>query len=189
MNYPNWFNATNAVGNFDRHLKRFKGKRVSFLQIGAFTGDASKWLLDEILTHPESSLIDVDTWLGSDEDSHRDMDFNDVYKVYTEKTKQYKNLTVFRGTSDEFFANNSSKFDFIYVDGDHTAFSVMRDLINSFKFLEIGGIIGCDDYQWSDGKGNFYEPRPAIDAFFNMTRDKVKVIEVGWQVWFQREYI
>lgn len=189
MDYPNWFLGTGAVKNFERHLRKFEGKPVAFLQIGAFTGDASKWMLDEVLTNPDSLLVDVDTWKGSDENSHNAMDFDDVYTVYTDKTREYMNRHVFRQTSDEFFLANNMTFDFIYVDGDHTAFGVMRDAINSFNALNVGGILAFDDYQWSEGRGDFYEPRPAIDAFFNMVRDKMKVIEVGWQVWFQKEFI
>lgn len=189
MDYPNWFSATGAIGNFERHLKQFRNKPVTFLQIGAFTGDASKWMLDEVLIHSDSLLVDVDTWEGSDENSHSVMDFDEVYSIYTERTREYKNRHAFRQTSDAYFSSNNLMFDFIYVDGDHTAFCVMKDAINSFHALNVGGILAFDDYQWSEGKGNFFEPRPAIDAFWNMTRDKMKVIEVGWQVWLQKEFI
>lgn len=185
MQYPNWF-AQTAQENFSRHLAEFKGKPVKFLQVGAYTGDASKWMLEEILSHPDSTLMDVDTWAGSDEEVHKQLDWNDVKRTYLSKVEAFDNVEWFSGTSDEFFSRNEDTFDFIYIDGDHTAFGVMKDLINSFNCLNDGGILGCDDYQWSEGNGNFYEPRPAIDAFFNMTRDKVQVIELGWQVWFKK---
>ena len=185
MEFPNWFESTGAVDNFRRHLTQFKGKPVHFLQIGAYTGDASKWMLEEILSHPDSTLTDVDTWRGSNEEQHYAMNFDDVFNTYIKKVGKYPNLTYHQETSNHFFANNYHSYDFIYIDGDHTAFGVMRDLINSYGCLKPGGIIGCDDYQWSEGKGNFYDPRPAIDAFFNMTRDRMQVIEIGWQVWFK----
>jgi len=189
MEYPNWFEGTGARLNFERHLSRYKGKEsVGFLQIGAFTGDASKWMLDNILTGKYSTLTDVDTWEGSDENSHNAMDFDDVYRVYTEKIKPYgRKVIVYRESSDSFFRDNVETYDFIYIDGDHTAFGVMKDAINAFNALAVGGILAFDDYQWSEGRGNFYDPRPAIDAFWNMTRDKVKILEIGWQVWFQKE--
>lgn len=187
MKYPNWFEVTGAKENFVRHLTQFKGKPVKFLQIGAYTGDASKWMLEEILSHPDSILTDVDTWEGSDEEQHHAMDFKDVHTVYTQKVGKYKGTTldIHHGKSDDFFRFCDWKYDFIYIDGDHTAFGVMKDLINAHLCLKPGGIIACDDYQWSEGKGNYYEPRPAIDAFFNMTRDRMQVIEIGWQVWFK----
>lgn len=185
MEYPNWFKQTNASQNFERHLLPLKDKPIKCLQIGAFTGDASKWLLDEVLTHPDSCLVDVDTWQGSEEKIHKEFDFNDVYKIYQTKVSKYKNVISICSTSDEFFKNNKNKFDFVYIDGDHRTFSVMKDLINSYYALNLNGIIACDDYQWSEGTGLFYEPRIAVDAFFNMTRGLFDVIEIGWQVWFK----
>ena len=183
--YPNWFVSTGAVNNFERHLRHLAGEPVHFLQIGAYTGDASKWMLEQILSHPDSTLTDVDTWQGSDEDAHHEMDFQDVFKTYLEKVEGHHNLISHRETSKDFFDDNYHMYDFIYIDGDHTAFGVMRDLISAYGSLKPGGIIACDDYQWTEGKGNFYDPRPAIDAFFNMTRDRMQVIEIGWQVWFK----
>jgi predicted O-methyltransferase YrrM len=185
MEYPNWFESTGAINNFERHLRQHAGKPVDFLQIGAYTGDASEWMLREILSHPDSTLTDVDTWEGSDEASHHEMDFDDVFKTYEKKVGKYHNLTYCQQTSNEFFLNNKKLYDFIYIDGDHTAFGVMRDVMNAYGALKAGGIIACDDYQWSEGKGNYYDPRPAIDAFFNITRDRFTVIEIGWQVWFK----
>ena len=187
MEYPNWFSTTGAEINFTRHLEHFKNKPVHFLQIGAYTGDASKWMLKNILTHPKATLTDVDTWEGSDENLHHQMDFDDVQATYLKKVGNNSNLTYHQLTSDEFFLKNAKKFDFIYIDGDHTAFGVMKDLINAHSCIKPGGLIGCDDYGWSEGKGNFYDPRPAIDAYFNMTRDSMDVIELGWQVWFRKK--
>ena len=186
MEYPNWFNGSDARLNFEKHLKPLAGQPMQCLQIGAFTGDASVWLAENVLTHAESRLTDVDTWEGSDEKAHHEMDFQDVFKVYLEKTEPYKNIIVHRKTSDDFFHVNQKKFDFIYIDGDHTAFGVMKDAINSYNCLNVGGILAFDDYRWSEGKGNFYDPRPAIDGFMHMVGDRFQVVDVNWQVWLKK---
>ncbi len=73
--YPNWF-AETAQQNFATYLAEFKDKpNLKFLQLGVFTGDATVWLCNNILTDDTSKLIDVDTWGGSDEKSHAEMDF------------------------------------------------------------------------------------------------------------------
>lgn len=43
-----------------------------------------------------------------------------------------------RMTSDEFFANNTAKFDVIFVDGLHTAIQVYKDIHNALKILKPG---------------------------------------------------
>ena len=46
--YPNWFKQT-AEDNFKTQLTPLAGKfNLRFLQIGAFTGDATVWLVDNI---------------------------------------------------------------------------------------------------------------------------------------------
>ena len=80
--YPNWFNSL-AVKNFAVVLlKEFrKDESLRFLQIGAYTGDASRWMLDHVLG-PQGLLVDVDTWEGSDEPAHHEMDFKRVEEIY-----------------------------------------------------------------------------------------------------------
>lgn len=48
-------------------------------------------------------------------------------------------------TSDEFFSNNKNFFDIIFIDGLHEYYQVMRDINNSLKFLNKGGVILLHD--------------------------------------------
>jgi len=50
-----------------------------------------------------------------------------------------------RKTSDDFFLNNSNKFDIIFIDGLHIYEQVKRDIINSINCLEQNGIILIHD--------------------------------------------
>lgn len=187
-NYPNWFLQGGAQGNFEKYLLTFSGKKISALQIGAYTGDATEWLMLNVLTSPESSLVDVDTWEGSDERAHKEMNWNSVESVYDSRIEVYgarvcKNKT----TSDEFFETNNALYDFIYIDGDHTAAAVLKDGVNAVKFIAPGGIIAFDDYLWRSGKGAAYDPYPAINAIMLCFSDKFDVIEAGLQVWLKNK--
>jgi len=48
-------------------------------------------------------------------------------------------------TSDEFFRNNTQKFDIIFIDGLHESPQVYRDILNSLDVLYDGGCIICHD--------------------------------------------
>lgn len=48
-------------------------------------------------------------------------------------------------TSDEFFNQNNKTYDIIFIDGLHRAFQVYKDVINSLKVLNRGGVIICHD--------------------------------------------
>jgi hypothetical protein len=50
-----------------------------------------------------------------------------------------------RKTSDDFFLENKSLFDVIFIDGLHTYDQVRRDVINSIKVLKPGGWIALHD--------------------------------------------
>lgn len=52
---------------------------------------------------------------------------------------------IFKGTSNAFFKQNDEKFDIIFVDGLHHAEQVYKDIVNSLKALNDGGIIVCHD--------------------------------------------
>ena len=190
MTYPNWFLQGGAQHNFAKHLSEFMSKPMSALQIGAYTGDATVWLFDNIIKHNDgSSLVDVDTWEGSDEPEHQDMDWQSVESTYDEKTKEHQDsgkLCKIKSTSDEFFSSNESTYDFIYVDGDHTAASVLKDGVNAVKFIKRGGIIAFDDYMWRSGKGQTFDPYPSIDAIMTAFQEDFTIMEVGLQVWLRK---
>lgn len=48
-------------------------------------------------------------------------------------------------TSDQFFAQNDTMFDIIFIDGDHDESQVSRDIVNALKFLRPGGAIVLHD--------------------------------------------
>lgn len=187
--YPNWFAMVGQV-NFEKHLSPLKGEKLRFLQLGAYTGDASKWMLENVLTHPDSRLYDIDTWKGSDEEAHHEMDWNDVELTYDAKINGNPDFVgkVFKEkmTTKEFFTQNKNDFDFIYVDADHTAQGTLFDGLFAMDNLPVGAILAFDDYGWGEGSPIHLRPKPAIDAIVNCFRDKWDVIELGYQVWLKR---
>tara|TARA_B100000029_G_scaffold287480_1_gene281198 strand:- start:324 stop:1043 length:720 start_codon:yes stop_codon:yes gene_type:complete len=50
-----------------------------------------------------------------------------------------------RMTSDEFFLENKLNFDFIFIDGLHIYKQVKKDIENSLKFLNDGGVLMLHD--------------------------------------------
>ena len=50
-----------------------------------------------------------------------------------------------RETSDQFFAKNNENFDCVFIDGLHEYKQVKKDIFNSLKFLNDGGIVLLHD--------------------------------------------
>jgi len=186
---PNWFKSDGQKNFEEILLPRFKERDARYLQIGAYTGDASIWLYEHLLKDTDSVLVDVDTWEGSDEVAHHAMNWDTVENVYDVKTvhaRKERKIIKVKLTSDYFFKNNREQFDFIYVDGDHTAYGVIKDAVNAYECLKPGGIIAFDDYQWMGAKDPADRPQMAINAFLAIYRKKVNVLVNGYQLWVQK---
>jgi predicted O-methyltransferase YrrM len=184
-NYPNWFLQVGADDTFARHLSHLAGTPARVLQIGAFTGDASVWLLDNILTHPDAHLVDVEPWTGSGEVEHDQFDWTVVELVYTLRMIGQRKVWAVRSTSAEFFANcdHDDLFDFIYVDGDHHALTVLHDGLQALDHLRPGGILAFDDYTWGRHLHVADRPAAAIDFILDVCAEGLDLLERGNQVW------
>lgn len=158
-----------------------------FLQLGTYTGDASIWMLDKILTSETSILVDVDTWEGSEEDAHEKIDFEKVFKYYTKRIKKYPNVIWHRKKTMDFLRRDRFEYDFIYIDADHTAIGVLLDAELSWDLLKSGGIMAFDDYEWDQGKGPALNPKSGINAFLHRHKDELDIIEKNWQVWITKK--
>ena len=189
MTYPNWF-AQTAQGNFEQFLTPLAGQDdLKFLQLGVFTGDASVWLAENILTGKGCWLIDVDTWEGSDEPDHESMDFDDVFNTYKAKTEPYKTIKAFKSTTTWFLSSvrKDPDYDFIYVDADHTTVGVILDAELAWPQLKSGGIMGFDDYTWGHESGDpRLAPQVGIDLFLHRHLGDYELLTKGEQVWIRK---
>jgi predicted O-methyltransferase YrrM len=186
MTFPNWF--VGQQYNFENNLSEFKGKpNLKFLQIGAYTGDASVWLLENILTDPTSTLTDIDTWQGSDESEHKTIDFNNVYQFYLVRISKYDNVLAIKAKSEYTLPNLNHTYDFIYIDGDHTAKVVAEDAEASWKLLKPNGILAFDDYMWGQDMPPHLTPRPAIDEFLDKYKGTYDLLTQEYQVWVMKK--
>lgn len=186
--YPNWFKQT-AEDNFKSILTPYADKfNLRFLQIGVYTGDATVWLIDNILTNRNSVLEDVDIWTGSDEDEHKAMDWADIEQVYDSRIAFRPNVIKYKMDSKEYMRSMEKvTFDFIYIDGDHTAEGVLQDAVLAWRLLKPGGIIAFDDYLWTDPRGVEYQPGWAIDTFVGVVKDESEVLVSNAQVWLKKK--
>lgn len=179
-----------ARANFERLLLPLAGTPLAMLQIGAFRGDASVWLLENVLTHPASILHDVDTWEGSPgEAAHEALDWDEVLEAYENAIRPHRDRVAwYRCPSDEFFAidADSEWYDFIYVDGNHEGPQVLRDGLNALRCVKPGGIVAFDDYQWGHGLPAHLRPKEAIDAIIAVYGEQMQVMRLGAQVWMQK---
>jgi predicted O-methyltransferase YrrM len=192
IEFPNWFDGVKASVNFESILSSYKDNEgLKFLEIGSFTGDSAEYMLKNILTSNSSNLTCVDTWAGSLEHTgelKEQFTMGEVEKRFDEKIQPFSHkVSKYKGTSTDFLINNRDNlYDFIYIDGDHNANTVLSDAVLSWDLLKIGGIMAFDDYEWTHPEGNQYEPRLAIDSFLNVHKPYLEEINRGWQLWVRK---
>ena len=73
-------------------------------------------------------------------------------------------------------------YDFIYVDGSHTAPDVMTDACMAFGLLKKGGIMLFDDYLWNHVPGILHRPKLAVDLFVTLFSEKAELLMLGYQL-------
>jgi len=76
--------------------------------------------------------------------------------------------------------------DFSKVEEYYDSRFASNDKVNAFRHLKSGGVIAFDDYTWQSGKGEFYDPQPAIKAFYHIVKTQVTKLAENSQVWLRR---
>jgi len=153
----------------------------NILEIGCYEGLSSVFFADNLLSHPDSSMICVDPFMTLETNDHRDFLKNNEEENFDYNIKRCSNsekITVHKITSDKFFETNRSTFNFIYIDGCHEPDFITRDMKNSFDVLEPGGIMWMDDYCGGDG----VRIKSAMNNFLKEYEGKYSLIHSGYQL-------
>jgi len=159
-------------------LSEFKGKPdVHVLEVGSFEGRSALWFLENILTHPTSSMTCVDIWSG---------DFEKIFDANIRTYGHPQKVVKIKGSSEEVLRGlQIGRFDFIYIDGSHIAKNVLVDAILGWGLLKPGDIIIFDDYNWGGFKSwvvPHSTPKRAVNAFLDVFGPYVEVMHQDYQL-------
>jgi predicted O-methyltransferase YrrM len=178
-----WFSYNIPI--WTHYFKELKDKpNLHFLEIGSFQGRSTVWLLENILTDKTSTITCIDTFEGSIEHTlHFQNDIKNLFDIFSYNISKFKNkVNIIKDKSQVALKLINEQYDFVYIDGDHKASSVIEDAILSFPLLKKGGIMIFDDYQWFEMKKYIDNPKAAIDAFLEIYADKITVLYKNHQV-------
>ena len=181
----NWWNEDHKE-NFNKIKNNLYGVAgVRALEIGTYEGRAATWLLDNALTGIGSRLDCIDPHPQP----------NCFLNL-----ADHKNVFIFKNHSSEvlpFLFAEGIKYDLIYIDGDHNAYGVLKDIVMAWQLLKVGGFFLIDDYELEPTDPYFYEshefferydrinfthPRVAIDAFLTMYRGQFDYFANNYQI-------
>lgn len=113
---------------------------VHYLEVGVLEGRSAIWMLENILTHPSSTLTGVDLFPG---------DLQERYLANLQLSGYAGKAITIKGLSQlELRRLQPDSYDIIYVDGGHTADMVLADAALCWQVLKTGGLLIFDDYRW-----------------------------------------
>lgn len=184
----NWF-ETSGQANFEKYLAEFKDKpNLTFLEIGCFEGQATCWLLDNILTNNDAIIHVIDTFEGSmehlDKTAHIE-NLGELFDRFLNNIGSSYKVLIHPGKSQEVLQNEikiDRTFDFIYVDGSHTAYDTLVDAVLAFQRLKVGGVMIFDDYGWNGYAEDYLCPKLGIDSFLNCFKGQYELLFKEYQV-------
>ena len=183
-----WFSPN--IPTWKKHLLPALNHRKGFLamEIGSFEGRSTNWICENILKEGET-LICVDPFK-----SNRELrTCRGILGRFKNNTRpNSKKIDLHIKTSAQFFQNcekvlNGRGLDFVYIDGSHDAIDVLFDATNVWQLLRIGGCIVFDDYRWKYYSNPLLTPKPAIDAFLKLYKNKIVVLHKYYQVIVKRK--
>jgi predicted O-methyltransferase YrrM len=158
---------------WQEHLGPLNGRPVRCLEIGSHEGRSAVWIVQHLLSHPDSTLTCIDPWPSVEAERRFDANVselgraNQVRKLKTESWRALPLLT--------------PGFEFAYIDGHHEGRHVLEDAIHAFRLVRVGGLVIFDDYR-NRPLAVAHPPQPAIDAFLLLWSDSLDVLHQDEQV-------
>ncbi|KAL8819804.1 MAG: hypothetical protein Q9223_001841 [Gallowayella weberi] len=190
--HHSWFDKE-VLPEWEELTLPLRAKKVHILEVGSFEGASTTWLLDNLLTHPESTMTAVDTFEGGME--HQDSELYDInslesrFRSNVNKCKHVDRLRVIKATSDDALLDlrrEKARFDFIYIDASHVALDVLHDAVVCWRMLNVGGTMVFDDVAWKGYMEDCYNPRIAIKSFLQCAEQELEATETEGQMWVLR---
>jgi hypothetical protein len=146
-------------------------KNMDYLEVGVLAGDYTSLLVDACSPR---SLSLVDTFCSNDwfHSEHPRFRAENHESFIRDRFSNFPRLTLHKELSQNILPNLEEKFDYIYLDADHSFDAVWADLNNAVALLKPGGIIGLNDYiVWDYVSDEPYGVVQATNKFLNSNPD------------------
>jgi FkbM family methyltransferase len=145
------------------------------LEVGSFEGRTSRYICKNMLT-AEGRIVCVDP-LEDYYVTPGDIDyFKGQHQRFLRNTRNLPVNLIRKKSNDAWEELKDLRFQFIYIDGDHSEQAVYDDCTNGFKILKKGGHMLIDDYTWSEGTTR------GIDKFLSEHAPFFQLVTKNYQV-------
>ena len=104
--------------------------------------------LNVLYNYKNAHVISIDLWDVPNKNSEAlEVDFSEVERRFDKNLSEFDFLKIKSDSvvSMRQLAKQNRKFDIIYIDGSHNGEDILSDAIESFKLVNLNGIIILDD--------------------------------------------
>ena len=152
-----------------KHLEALKGKPVKALEVGFYQGMSSCWMLDALLTHPESQLTCVDSR------------FDPKFKENITKTGAESKVSFHQGKSYEQLEKlDANSFDLINLqDRCKLIAHNEKNAQLAWQLAKPGALIIFSCYGWRNPNDPKQNPRIGIDRFLASVKNQWKPVHLS----------
>lgn len=188
-----WF--SNGLINFEYAKTQMGALPVSILEIGCHEGRSTCWMLENLLAQ-HGTITCIDPFSHSPLSAFRNEhppENRIIEQIFRHNTSLAKgpDQTIRLMPTLSFYAlaeliTESQQFDFVYIDGSHSADEVLADAVMAFGLLKNNGYMIFDDYLWKDAAESLDRPKMSIDAFVNMFQKHIDVKLINYQYVIQK---
>lgn len=153
------------------------------LEIGCFEGLTTRYICDNLLTET-GRIICVDPledkYTDDSDKATNDM-FIGQYERFKRNIEGYPVELIRKRSRAAYDQLKDYRFNFIYIDGDHSEEEVFNDGVKCWELLrERGSYLLFDDYLWSEGT------QKGIDRFLESQAGNYQFMVKGYQVLIKR---
>lgn len=188
-----WFDMIRS--DWEELTMSLRKEKLRILEVGAFEGASTTWILDNLMSHPESSLTVIDSFAGGMEHQEEPSPDGEQYKLESLESRFWSNVSkcahvtkmrMIKAFSDDALMalrQEHAEFDFIYIDASHVAVDVLHDAVLCWRMLQVEGTMVFDDYTWKGYNEECYNPRVAILSFLRCAAHELRARETQSQIW------
>jgi len=168
-----WF--LNNFEIFSYHLPKDLNASFSYLEIGSYEGLSALSILHK---YKNSKVTTIDLWDHSNINSESlNANFSEVEKTFNKNLKEY-NFNKIKDDSVVALRKLLKKklsYDFIYIDGAHNGEDILSDAIESYKLLNINGILFFDDIV-NANKNISIQSYTGFEKFIEIYKKNLKIL-------------
>lgn len=180
-----WFRRRNLATFREFVYPEWSNKKCCYLEVGVFEGQSLVWMLQHVLTHPDSKAVAVDPWLLTTKLGSETMEkvMQQARHNLSPWIDEEKCLLV-RANSAEFLRKclgrrgfcglKANSVDLCMIDGNHHDLGVLDDARLCYKLVRPGGQILFDDVENDIPKKAHV--KEGVAKFLEEIGDKVKFV-------------